>query len=343
MSRDALCAMRELIQIDIGKRGLAADPTRNLINAFPDDFAHTCEDLAGHPKTFLAIVTGFYIPTAQPPAGETDGPLGAVFLARALGPLGIRTAVLTDQFCASAVEAGLRECGLESEVPLAVLPDYAASQRLTPARYWQHFQDGVLAAPTHLLAIERVGPSHTLESLQQQTAESQGETILDFCDKVSDEHLDRCHTMRGRDITEHMSPAHWLFEEARRRGIATIGIGDGGNEIGMGRIPWQVIRRNIPGGGVVACRVATDRLIVAGISNWGAYGLAAGLWHLRDRRPPANLFNPDMEQQILQRMVEAGPLVDGVSGLKTATVDGCSFDTYGKVLTSLSGIICKSA
>ena len=44
----------------------------------------------------------------------------------------------------------------------------------------------------------------------------------------------------------------------------------------MGKIPWEVIRRNIPGGGLVACRVPTDHLIVCGVSNWGAYGLAAG-------------------------------------------------------------------
>src|SRR5206468_2038016 len=86
--------------------------------------------------------------------------------------------------------------------------------------------------------------------------------------------FDRYHTMGGRDITLHMSPAHWLFEEVSKGlPIQTIGIGDGGNEIGMGKIPWNIIRRNISGGGRVACRVATDHLLVCGISNWGAYGL----------------------------------------------------------------------
>ncbi len=40
--------------------------------------------------------------------------------------------------------------------------------------------------------------------------------------------------MRGIDITESTSPAHWLFEDDGRP--TTIGIGDGGNEIGMGKI-----------------------------------------------------------------------------------------------------------
>ncbi|MCI0378002.1 MAG: DUF4392 domain-containing protein, partial [Gemmataceae bacterium] len=290
-------------------------------------------------KPLLAIVTGFYIPTAQPPAGETDGPLGAVFLARALWPLGIRTAVATDLFCASAITAGLHACGLVNDVPVAVLPDYATSQGMSAAAYWQLFQDGIGATPTHLLAIERVGPNHTIESLQQQSGEALGETLVDFCEEVSDEQFDRCHTMRGRDITEQMSPAHWLFEEARRRGIATIGIGDGGNEIGMGKIPWYVIRLNIPNGGLIACRVATDRLIVCGISNWGAYGLAAGVWLLRGKRPPPHLFDPIMEEKILRSMVEAGPLVDGVSAKPAATVDGWPFANYGAVLKRLAGIL----
>ena len=55
--------------------------------------------------------------------------------------------------------------------------------------------------------------------------------------------------MRGRDVTAYMSPAHLLFVpevKAWRPDVKTIGIGDGGNEIGMGKIPWDVIRRNIP-------------------------------------------------------------------------------------------------
>jgi hypothetical protein len=63
-----------------------------------------------------------------------------------------------------------------------------------------------------------------------------------------------------------------LFESIQQHlpAVTTIGIGDGGNEIGMGKIPWEVIRRNIPGGGRIACRVPTSFLLVCGISNWGA-------------------------------------------------------------------------
>ncbi len=310
--KDILAALRDLIQEDINQRGLAADPVRNLINACPDDFRQACYSLADSASR-LAVVTGFFIPTATPPCGETDGPLGALFLARALVPLGIRVALLTDDFCVPALRAGLAACALERQVALVELPPPATAHEMTPADYTRQVLEQA-GQVTHLLAIERVGPSHTL-------------------DAVPPEHRDRCHTMRGRDVTAMMSPAHYLFEVASAQpGLTTIGIGDGGNEIGMGKIPWETIRRNITHGGLIACRVPTDHLLVCGISNWGAYALAAGVAVDRGVRLDACLFDGRLEREILQAMVEQGPLVDGVVGRPVATIDGLAWDRYAELL-----------
>ncbi len=56
----------------------------------------------------------------------------------------------------------------------------------------------------------------------------------------------------------------------RRSGTVTIGVGDGGNEIGMGRVRARVVR-DVPNGAKIASVVRTDHLMVAGISNWGAW------------------------------------------------------------------------
>jgi hypothetical protein len=338
MTERTLEAIRDLIQEDVGNRGLRADPATNLVNAFPDDFQAACQSVAGASNAAVAVVTGFYIPHATPPCGETDGPLGALFLARALTPLGIRVALVTDAFCRRALEVGLNACGLSQEVPLLTLP--------ARDRPWETFlQAGWLTFVrktfplTHLVALERVGPSHTLKSLQSQLGKALGETYLEFLHEVPPEHQDRCHTMRALDITEQMSPAHLLFEAVQgQAGITTLGIGDGGNEIGMGRISWEVIRRNIPRGGLVACRVPVDHLIVCGVSNWGAYGLAAGVRLLRGCRPDGELFDPERERALLQVMVDQGPLVDGVTGKPRATVDGLTFDRYVEPLTKLKGM-----
>jgi len=277
-------ALRAIIQEDVGGRGLAADPADNLLTARPGDLAAACYSLAAHPAPVLAVVTGFFIPTAAPPAGETDGPPGAVFLARVLPPLGIHVVIVSDPFALAALHAGLAVAGVPHTPLVAVSPDGTVP--------WP--DDRV---PTHLLALERPGP----------TADG------------------RCYTMRGRDITDLMRPAHRLFDPRGR--AATIGIGDGGNEIGMGAIPFDTIRRNIPRGELVACRIATDFLIVAGVSNWGAYALAVGTGWCRGRSLVGEL-DEAREWTVLAALVEAGPLVDGVTGKPALTVDGLDWATY---------------
>ncbi len=312
MAEDRLNLLRDIIQQDVGQRGLARDPTDNLFTRCRDDLAAACRDIATTPRSTIGVVTGFTIVSANPPSAETDGPLGAVFLARALVPLGIAIEIASDPNCREALRAGLSACGLDGRVPVSILP--AAGE---PA--WS------FAAHSHYIAIERPGPSHTR-------------------DEVPEEDRDRCHNMRGRDITAVTRPAHLLFDRLSQRGNdparpRTIGIGDGGNEIGMGKMPWDTIRRNIPNGGRIACRVPTDYLIVAGVSNWGAYALAGGILLLRSEKGDAALFDPDRERELLRIMVEQGPLVDGVAAQPQATVDGLTWEEYAKPLRQIGDIL----
>lgn len=332
--------IRAIIQEDVGNRGLRADPVENLISATLDDFEQACRSLAEAAEPAVGIVTGFYIPHAQPPCAETDGPLGAIFLARALVPLGFKVVLATDAFCRPALEAGIWSAGLRKAVPLVTLPPAVQTDHLSPDDYRRYFAER--AGPlTHLIALERVGPSHTPETFQSRPWATP-ELLEQFRHEVPEDHFGRCHTMKGRDITWHMSSAHCLFEGAGTStgpAFTTIGIGDGGNEIGMGKISWEIIRRNIPGGGLAACRVPADQLIVCGISNWGAYGLAAGVRLLKGLPSDSELFDVARERELLQVMIDRGPLVDGVSGEPTLTVDGLSFERYAEPLRQLGEII----
>ena len=105
----------------------------------------------------------------------------------------------------------------------------------------------------------------------------------------------------------------------------------------MGKVPWDTIRRNIPNGGLIACRVPADHLIVAGVSNWGAYALAAGVLLPRGEKGAAGLSIPTASRELLRIMVEQGPLVDGVSGQATAIVDGLSWEQYAEPLCGDGG------
>jgi hypothetical protein len=294
-------AIRDVIQQDVGNRGLARDTHDNLFTATPGDFEAACWSVAGQSAPSLHIVTGFLIPSADPPAFETDGPLGAVFLIRALVELDIHVVCSAETRCAAAIAAGLDAAELIPEKLVRAVANVEALE--AP---W----DGVDA--THVIALERPGPAAN----------------------------GRYHTMRGRDITGSMIPAHRLFDRGRDdTGAVTIGIGDGGNEIGMGRIPHETIVKNIPSGDLIHCRTPTDYLIVAGVSNWGAYGLVAGIWAWRSTQPPLWLFDVDREREILEVMVREGPLVDGVTGKQTATVDGLSWDEYAKPLVRIREIL----
>ena len=100
-----------------------------------------------------------------------------------------------------------------------------------------------------------------------------------------------------------------------------------------------VIRKNIAEGRKIACRVPTDYLIVAGVSNWGAYALGAGVALVRNAKIDPVLFDADKELALLQKLGEAGPLVDGVSGEPVATVDGLTWEQYVAPLVRIGQIV----
>ncbi len=159
------------------------------------------------------------------------------------------------------------------------------------------------ASPTHLISIERAGRS------------ADG----------------RYRNMRGHDITAHTAPLDELFIEASRRGLTTIGIGDGGNEIGMGKVFADALRA-IPHGPQIASIVATDFCIAAGVSNWGAYGLAGALSVLagRDLLPTV-----DQSVEAIRRIVEVGGAVDGVTHRREPAVDGLDISVSVRMLESI--------
>jgi len=172
--------------------------------------------------------------------------------------------------------------------------------------------DGYLdrARPTHLVSVERVGRG------------------VDG----------KYRNMHGTDITDVTAPLDALFIEGSRRGITTIGIGDGGNEIGMGKVFTDVLDK-IKNGRSVATVVATDFCIAAGVSNWGAYGLAGALSVLADRDllPSAERVARDLE-----KIVHEGGAVDGVTCLPEVTTDGLELSESLRMLESIRELIAPS-
>ena len=269
---EKLEAIVAAVQTDPGNRGLARDPHDNLFTATAGQLQAACRSIADHPSPVVAIFTGFWIPSATPPAFETDGPPGVWLLGNVLLPMGC---------CVSL--------------------------------YWEQEQVTQESSPvTHLITCERPGP----------TADGS------------------FRTMRGRDITGVHRGLHQKYLDIRERDRpVTIGIGDGGNEVGMGSIPAGTMAKNIADAERVRCVEPCDHLIVAGVSNWGAVALAAGVKLIRGHRLQQSDFAEATEQQCMQTLVSMWGLVDGVTGRQEATVDGLPWDVYAAPLVRIREIL----
>jgi hypothetical protein len=303
----------------------------------------------------VVIVTGFYVPGGEPPATETDGPPGALILAEGLKYLGMEVCLLSDEYTLSTLRAGLKILNLsEKEIPLICFPvehsDEDHADRLkneeasspVSVRFVRDFFDGPLSKGlTHLLFIERVGPNHTLESLMAQERKAPL-SIKDFETLVPPLIRDRCFNSRLEDITRFTAKTHLLIEfgKKRNRPFESMGIGDRGNEIGAGRVPWEVFKDHslTHREAVFCCRMKTDYLISCGISNWGGYALMAGVALATKRLDVLQKITPEQEGMVLDYLVQHGPAIDGITRKQDHSVDGIEFNDYMKIIERLKEI-----
>lgn len=322
MSSELISHFDSLIRRDPARRGLISSEER-FGPLCPDHLHAAATHLAGRARC-VAIVTGFYIPRGEPPAAETDGPLGSLVLASALSQVGVRTIVITDSICGPALHAAAAAL----DFPQTEIWECPVGSGDWCTQFWKTQVGQDL---THLIALERVGPSHTMESLARQERTGNVPEAA-FLAAVPQDSWDHCHNMRGEIIDAHTAPLHQLFEYGRlhRPTVKQIGIGDGGNEIGMGCIPWEELVRRLNGehSARIPCRIATDWNIVAGTSNWGGYALAAATLLLRGQIETLRPFTFEQQESVLKHMVQHGPAVDGVTRRREPTVDGLPFLTY---------------
>lgn len=136
--------------------------------------------------------------------------------------------------------------------------------------------------------------------------------------------------MRGVSIKEHTARTDWLFIQARKQGIPTFGVGDGGNEIGMGNLK-DVISGKLE---LVPCKVKVDTLVIATVSNWGAYAIAAYIQKITGTK-----VLPQFSEikEYLSFIVKMGS-VDGVTKKQTLSVDGFSLDVEKEIWDGLKSL-----
>lgn len=296
------------------------------------------EALAGPEQRTAIIATGLPIRGWFDPAlAENDGPAGAATLARALVVACNALPVLVcEEPMVPLLEACCRAAGLvctsmENARRAAASRD-AIKSRFIPSAL-------VVGFPTQReLACEKARELlDDLEPAVLLSSERQGANL----------HGVYHYGLGEANVADVMAKMELLFEEAQRRGIPTIGVGDGGNELGMGSIK-QTIEDHIAYGKQCRCPCAAgmapdlkvDLLVAATVSNWGTWGIEACLAAIMEK--PDALHSAEIEELVLDACVAAGAL-DGATGWVERSVDAAPFAVHISVLAVLHQLVVSHA
>lgn len=337
MKQDILAVAEDidrLITLDINRRGVISalyKAAREKLGQPVVLAAASSLNNSVAPGDVVVLATGWPDrPWITPDIGELDGPPGAALLARSLHQaLSIVPIFLIEAELQPAMKAAARGAGFAVLSPEQTLK---ASKSLAPLH-----AAAIMSFPTD--SAEAVVESQKLISRFSPTA------IISI-EKGSANEKGIIHNARGMDTTACMAKVDELIKSARQAKILTIGIGDGGNEIGMGLIA-EAIRSHVPYGSRCACpcqgglapSVPTDIVVPASVSNWGAYGIAACLAVLRSQ--PEVLHDEATEQRTLREAADAG-LIDGNTGYVDPGADGLPVTVHAAIITLLNQIVSNA-
>jgi len=280
-----------------------------IVNGDLEKAALTMTSLS--PNSNIILISGFPCCVNNVPPTETDGPPGAIAIAKCATALGLNVTLVTDE-CNELVFKEAIGDDMEKMIKLEIFP---SEQNMKPDDY-NRMKELVEHKCDLIIACERAGPGKD----------------------------GNCYTMRGINMTEKglIAPLHKIIDMAREihgsERVKFVAIGDGGNEMGMGKV-IENIRSHINNGDVIGAVTSADYLIAASVSNWGGYafvGACAVVKNDISGKDGANDRNIDWtekclpseqhEIQLLERCVSVG-CRDGVSGEMEATVDGMPLST----------------
>jgi D-glutamate cyclase len=270
----------------------------------------------------VLIGTGFGDPLFLP-FGEVDGPVGAAALARTLSlaygvtPIAVSEEPYLGPIGGAAFGAGMfimnysKARARKGAIVLVEQTVDASGAESAPSILDQY-------KPVAVIAIEKLGPNRE----------------------------GYWHSIFGFGTPEPLTYFHLIVEEARRRNIFTIGIGDGGNEIGFGAMledVWEIVpngrKCQCPCGGGMATNVATDLIFPAAISDWGAYGIVAALSILESNLKL--MHDAPMLQRMMDECVREGG-AESTSCLRFSGDDGVPLDVNEGMIRMLGGIVANT-
>lgn len=228
---------------------------------------------------------------------ETDGPIGSLILADTISQLGIKATILVENYAKDIFIAA--DICLNSDI------NYKFIDKDEKYTFLELIDEDV----THFIALERPGMASDGNYYNHK-----GNTINDY----------------HNELDEH-------FLKAKELGITTIGIGDGGNELGLGS-NFHYFKNRVKNG-VKTCTIVPSKFsILTGVSNWGGYAIAC----LMKYKSGTDMFyDESIIDCILEEVVMNGA-VDGIKKKAIKTVDGLTKDWESKILIEINHVLKES-
>ena len=320
-----------LVNIDIGNRGIEPlyAAARNMSGA--PLVGAAAEALLSVPEGGTVIASTGSVSRAWISAaiGENDGPSGAAAILRALWlarhPLMV---LVIEEALIPPMAAVLKAAGLS-------VVDHDAARK---------------ASADKSLATVVLQPYPLTDEDGREAAAPLLETfapdLMFSTERVGRNENGIYYNMRGRDYGMGRARVDFLFDAAMARGLPVVAVGDGGNEIGMGKVA-DVVKTAVPygapgdcpcGGGIGAVSGA-DILVTAAVSNWGCTAITAAM---ALRQQDARLLHtPEAEARLLEVMTAEG-LINSADGVIDPHVDGIAKSTHIALADMARAIVAKA-
>lgn len=284
--------------------------------------------MAGHETPTVFIITGATSQRIGLPdrVGEMDGPPGAIALARTLALTHRAVPVLlTDPGQGEMLSKAAQSLGLYT-LPLSDVRRQAAATTHTTSIAVIEIPDDDSAARAQAMALIDENDPRVAVAIEKAGKNENGVF----------------HNSQKVDTSAGKARADELFKACAAKNVLTIGIGDGGNEIGMGAIKNDLLSAfphmavcNCPCKGSILATQAADCLITATVSNWGAYALAAYV-ALASGQPYAG-HTPAREARLLDGAARAGYM--HLDGFALPGADGMPEEIHVAFMRLLSAMV----
>jgi hypothetical protein len=151
------------------------------------------------------------------------------------------------------------------------------------------------------------------------------------------------HMANGLSITPLVAKVDHLYTAAGQAGALTIGIGDLGNEMGLGALQDACRQFTKYGakcqcacGVGIACTVTSDVTVIGAISDNVAHGVIAALAYVRGE--PDLIPDARLEERLLEAVAGKGA-EDGCAGLVMPWIDGIRTDYHKRLVEQMRDIV----